>query len=237
MNTSQEINELAKALATAQAEIQNPVKNQTNPHFKSDYVDLAGGLDAIRPALSKHGLSIVQTTALDGELMMLTTRLLHSSGQWIESTYPVIRFPAQQQAIGSALSYARRYSVFAMAGVAAASDDDDGNEGSKDKTPAPMKPKPVQRRDEPPPSHDDFPGDAPSNDEPASNEAIEYAFECKGIIQDWKSNAAALKQWWEDEAKHREAAGIHKGSDLYNQIFETFKTKGLSLTGQPKRAA
>lgn len=133
MNTSQEINELAKALAAAQAEIRNPQKEALNPHFKSRYTDLAGGLDAVRPVLAKHGLAIVQSTDMEGDMMMLTTRLLHSSGQWIESVYPVARFPAQHQQIGSALTYSRRYSLFALAGVAGTDDDDDGNDASKDK--------------------------------------------------------------------------------------------------------
>ena len=133
MNTSQEINELAKALAAAQAEIRNPQKEALNPHFKSRYTDLAGGLDAVRPVLAKHGLAIVQSTDMNGDMMMLTTRLLHSSGQWIESVYPVARFPAQHQQIGSALTYSRRYSLFALAGVAGTDDDDDGNDASKEK--------------------------------------------------------------------------------------------------------
>ena len=133
MNTSSEINELATALAAAQAEIKNPAKESINPHFKSRYTDLAGGLDCVRPVLAKHGLSIVQSTGMDGEMMLLTTRLLHKSGQWIESVYPVARFPAQHQQIGSALSYSRRYSLFALAGIAGSDDDDDGNDASKEK--------------------------------------------------------------------------------------------------------
>ena len=133
MNTSEQINELAKALASAQAEIKNPQKDALNPHFKSRYTDLAGGLDAVRPVLAKHGLAIVQSTSMDGEMMMLTTRLMHASGQWIESVYPVARFPAQHQQIGSALTYSRRYSLFALAGVAGTDDDDDGNDASKEK--------------------------------------------------------------------------------------------------------
>lgn len=138
MNTSTEINELAKALASAQAEIRNPKKDALNPHFKSNYADLAGGLDCVRPALAKHGLSVVQSTGMDGDMMMLTTRLLHASGQWIESIYPVAKFPAPQQQVGSALTYSRRYSLFAMVGVAGTDDDDDGNVANTVKTPAPQ---------------------------------------------------------------------------------------------------
>ena len=127
MNTSQEISELAGGLAAAQGEIKNPAKNRTNPHFKSKYADLADGLDAIRPVLSKHGLSFVQVTEVDGESILLRTRLMHKSGQWIEGVYPVARIGnATHQAIGSSLSYAKRYALFSLVGVHG-DEDDDGN--------------------------------------------------------------------------------------------------------------
>lgn len=135
MHTSEAINEIAAALSKAQGTIINPAKDSENPHFKSRYADLASGLGAIRPAFAAHGLSFMQTTRMDGDLMMLDTRIMHSSGQWMAGEYPVCKFPCTQQAAGSALTYARRYSLFAMAGVAG--EDDDGNEASTAKTPAP----------------------------------------------------------------------------------------------------
>ncbi len=135
MNTSEQIDQIATALAKAQGEITNPAKDSENPHFRSRYADLASGLNAVRPILAKCGLSAIQMTRMDGDLMMLDTRLLHASGQWIESAYPVCRFPAKQQEVGSALTYSRRYSLFAMVGIAG--EDDDGNEASKSETPAP----------------------------------------------------------------------------------------------------
>jgi hypothetical protein len=125
MQTSEQINELAAALAKAQGEIQNPEKTQTNPHFKSKYADLAGGLDTIRPTLARHGLSVVQMTRADGDMVFLHSRLLHASGQWMEATYPVCRMGKHQE-MGSALTYARRYALFALVGVAG-DEDDDGN--------------------------------------------------------------------------------------------------------------
>lgn len=145
MNTSEAINEIAGALAKAQAAIQNPKKESENPHFKSRYADLATGIDAVRLALAAQAIVIMQATHMDGELMMLETRLVHASGQWVGSTYPVCRFPARQQEVGSALTYARRYSLFALVGIAG--DDDDGNEASKAETPAPAKRKETPRID------------------------------------------------------------------------------------------
>lgn len=125
MQTSEQVNEIATALAKAQAELQNPPKNKTNPHFNSKYVDLSDGLDTIRKTLSKHGIAFVQSPASYDNILILHTRLMHVSGQWIESTYPVSGLE-KHQAMGSALTYARRYSLFAMVGVAG-EDDDDGN--------------------------------------------------------------------------------------------------------------
>lgn len=144
MLTSEGINEIAGALAKAQAAIQNPKKESENPHFKSRYADLATGIDAVRLALAAQAIVVVQATSMDGDMMMLETRLVHSSGQWFGSIYPVCKFPARQQEIGSALTFSRRYSLFALAGIAG--DDDDGNEASKVETPAPK----VKPRTSPP---------------------------------------------------------------------------------------
>jgi hypothetical protein len=145
MKTSETINEISTALAKAQGELKNPSKDKENPHFKSTYADLASGINAIREALSKHGIAYVQGRRMDGNILMLDTRLTHSSGQWIEDEAPVIMFPAKPQDIMSATTYARRGSLFALAGIAG--DDDDGNEANKHeigapqrKTPTPPKP-------------------------------------------------------------------------------------------------
>lgn len=132
MNTSESIEHIAAALSKAQVELQNPPKNKVNPHFNSAYVDLSDGLDTIRKALGKHGLSFIQATNAVDNFIILHTRLMHLSGQWIESTYPVCGMD-KHQAMGSALTYARRYALFAMVGVAG-EDDDDGN-AAQDTTP------------------------------------------------------------------------------------------------------
>ena len=90
MRTSETINELAAALAAAQGEMQNAAMSAENPHFKSRYADLAAIRNATIPALSKNGLSILQAMSTNSSEMLLTTRLMHSSGQWIESAYPII---------------------------------------------------------------------------------------------------------------------------------------------------
>ena len=135
MKTSEQTNELVTALAKAQGSLANPTKDARNPHFNSRYADLSGGLNAIREALSVNGLSVIQAPRIDGDVLMLDTRLSHASGQWIECEYPVCKLGVPQQQIGSAMTYARRYSLFAVVGIAG--EDDDGNDASKSETPAP----------------------------------------------------------------------------------------------------
>lgn len=128
MMQSESIGELSTALAKAQATMKAATFNKTNPHFKNKYADLTAVLDAIRKPLADNGLAITQTPEMRGEAFCLVTRLCHSSGQWIAGEYPL---PAQAtpQQLGSALTYARRYSLSAIACIAA--DEDDDAEGAR----------------------------------------------------------------------------------------------------------
>lgn len=120
---SEQINELAAALAKAQGAMANATMNRVNPHFKSRYADLASVLDAARAPLAANGLSYSQMTeARDGAFVLVTT-LMHASGQWISSEYP-LPSTGRPQEMGSALTYARRYSLSALIGNAADEDDD-----------------------------------------------------------------------------------------------------------------
>lgn len=122
--------ELATAMAKAQAEIKAALKDSKNPHFKSSYADLTSVWDACRSALTKNGLSVVQIPGFDANDVWLETMILHSSGESLSGRYPLR--PSQQtpQGYGSALTYARRYSLAAMVGVVA-DEDDDGNAASQ----------------------------------------------------------------------------------------------------------
>jgi hypothetical protein len=123
---SENINELAKALAAAQGTIEAALKDKTNPHFRSHYADISSVWEACRGPLSKNGLSIIQAPG-NG---ILVTQLNHSSGQWIRTRTKLLIDKANMQGLGSALTYARRYALAAMVGVVA-DEDDDGNEASK----------------------------------------------------------------------------------------------------------
>jgi ERF superfamily len=133
MNRSEQINELATALAKAQGEFVPTPRTNRNLFFKSSYADLAGVHRSSRPSLSKHGLSVVQTlTPKDhagGYKVTLSTLLLHNSGQWISSEMDICPQKADAQGIGSFLTYMRRYAEMAIIGQSAEEEDDDGNGG------------------------------------------------------------------------------------------------------------
>lgn len=142
MKTSDSINEISAALAKAQGKINNPDKNKENPAFKaggkvSTYADLTSGINAVKGPLSECGIAIVQATRLVGDVLVVDTNLSHASGQWMESEYPVCRFPAKPQEAMSALTYARRAALFSMVGIAG--EDDDGNAANHAETPAAKK--------------------------------------------------------------------------------------------------
>jgi hypothetical protein len=143
MRTSDTINELATALAKARAEIKSPVNNRTvtvkprdgGREYKFSYAELPAVLDAITPALSANGLALAQATITMTDGLHLTTRLIHSSGQWLESSYPILDDRARPQAMGAAITYARRYSICALCNIASDEDDDANSvEGNEIKT-------------------------------------------------------------------------------------------------------
>lgn len=144
MHRSDSINELAAALAKAQAKIKFASKESLNPHFRSKYADLSAVWDACREALSENGIAVTQVPTLGAEGgLYLTTTLMHASGQWISGEWPIRPVQDTPQGLGSATTYARRYSLAAMVGVAPADEDDDGNAASAPNgKPEPVKPKP-----------------------------------------------------------------------------------------------
>ena len=130
MYQSENLTEIAIAVAKAQGELSPATKNAQNPHLKNKYADIAAVWEAVRMVLPNHGLSVVQTMRPreDGKACV-HTMLLHTSGQWIagECVLPV---PKQDpQGFGSAITYARRYSLSAILGVVS-EEDDDGNGAS-----------------------------------------------------------------------------------------------------------
>jgi ERF superfamily len=132
--SSDSIGAIAAALAKAQAELTNPEKSLvgtiSSPLREGDrtfrYAPLSSGLDIVRRSLGRHEIATVQTTAIDKDvgLIRLTTVLAHSSGEWLSSDWPVcpIADTAAPQRMGTALTYARRYALFTMVGIAGEDD-------------------------------------------------------------------------------------------------------------------
>jgi hypothetical protein len=133
--SSNKIGTLATALAKAQAEIANPEKSLTatieSPFPREGqrtfrYASLSTGLDVVRKCLGRHEIATVQSTAIDRDsgLIRLTTTLVHASGEWVSSDWPVC--PASETAaphrMGAALTYARRYALFTLVGIAGEDD-------------------------------------------------------------------------------------------------------------------
>src|SRR5215467_6548202 len=133
--SSETVAALASALAKAQAELINPEKSLTatirtgrpgEGERKFRYAPLSSGLDIVRKTLGQHEIATLQTTAIDQSAGMvnLTTTLAHASGEWIASDWPVcpIAETANPQRMGAALTYARRYALFTLVGIAGEDD-------------------------------------------------------------------------------------------------------------------
>jgi hypothetical protein len=137
MNKSESIANLASSLTKAQLELKNPAFDSTNPHFRNKFASLVSVRAAVIPALNKHGLTISQFPKCADGLAGCVNVLLHSSGEFIEDECLLPLSKNDPQGAGSAITYARRYSLQAIAGVVA-DEDDDANAAS---TPAaPSKP-------------------------------------------------------------------------------------------------
>src|SRR5215831_4701788 len=133
--SSESVAALAAALAKAQAELVNPEKSETatirtgrpgEAERSFRYASLASGLDIVRKTLGQHEIATVQTTEIDqtARMVSLTTTLAHSSGEWIASDWPVcpIADMASPMRMGAALTYARRYALFTLVGIAGEDD-------------------------------------------------------------------------------------------------------------------
>jgi ERF superfamily len=131
MKMSESIAEIAKALGKFQTEVKQPEKDGNNPHFKSKYVTLDGTVKAIHECAPKHGLSYIQSPIMTESGVGVKTLLMHTSGEYIEFEPFILPMDKKTaQGAGSAITYARRYSLSAAFGIV--SDvDDDGNEATQ----------------------------------------------------------------------------------------------------------
>lgn len=156
--------DLATALAAAQAEFGTVPQSGKNPHFRSTFSTMQDYVDAAKPILAKHGLSISQMpNLLDGQFV-LTTILMHKSGDNLVSNQPVVSTKQDPQSLGSAITYARRYAYGAILGMASGDFEDDGNAAS-----APVKQAPPRKQ----PAQTPAPNATPSQGQGSTNPNIE----------------------------------------------------------------
>ena len=142
---SETIAAIAEALSKAQGEVSNPPRNRTvtvrtktNASYQFSYTTLDVLLETVRPVLSKHGLAIVQT--IEGDTV--ETLLLHISGEYVGSSTPIMVSERSAQAYGSGVTYARRYAIAGLLGIASDEDDDANAADGNDVSPATTKKKP-----------------------------------------------------------------------------------------------
>lgn len=128
MRTSESIKHIASALVAFQSEISNPKHTAENPFYNSKYTPLQDLISHIRPVLAKHKLAVLQNPySEDGQAITVVTRIIHESGEWLETSPLTMRADKlTPQGSGAALTYARRYSLAAALGIAS-EDDDDAN--------------------------------------------------------------------------------------------------------------
>jgi hypothetical protein len=133
IETSPETGELFKALAAAQADMLPAVKDGKNPHFRKTYATISSILEAILPAFNAHGLAMTQHPGMDGSTVHIVTLITHPSGQWMRSVASApIGKRQDAQAVGSAITYLRRYAAQSIAGLPV--EDDDGHSASVNRT-------------------------------------------------------------------------------------------------------
>ena len=121
---------IATALAAAQANMGKALKQSSNPHFRSKYADLGSVMDACLPALNERGIAVIQPTGENELGRFVETIMIHGeSGEQLSCRVPLIVGKNDMQGYGSAVTYARRYGLMAMAGIAP--EDDDGNAAAK----------------------------------------------------------------------------------------------------------
>ena len=120
---SEQIDALAAALAMAQSEMKGAAKNKENDFFESGYADLHSVIEASFPHLTRHGLCVVQGNEPIAGHVLVTTTLLHKSGQWMRSQVRVPLGKPTAHGLGSAITYGRRYGLSAIVGIAQMDDD------------------------------------------------------------------------------------------------------------------
>jgi hypothetical protein len=203
VQTSEQFDAIAAALAKAQGVMDAASKDAANPHFKAKFASLASVREAIRKPLSENGIAYIQTLRTNEGAVEVDTRLIHSSGQFIGDTLRVPLAQATPQGVGSASSYGRRYALMAIVGLAAEDDDAEAAHGrtGNGRLPISMRAKPAGPVDD-----DTLDRDfGPSNDDPGRYDSAargKYIAVCKEIILGYRKDGKAREEivkWFNDD--------------------------------------
>jgi hypothetical protein len=186
---SDNIEKFSEALAKAQAEFGIAIEDSVNPHFKSKFASYKAIHDACVPVLNRHGFSVMHLPGGEGNTLILLTLLAHSSGQYVGSEFRSSLKDTGPQAMGSAISYGKRYNLAALTGLRIAEEDDDGEVAESRNAPKPVaKPPPPAKVEAPKP-------DAAA----AIRAAAAKPVAAKPTLEDVKARKAALLAgFWKD---------------------------------------
>jgi hypothetical protein len=216
MQHSEQINEIAGALAVAQGKMQHASKDAMNPHFGKSYADLASIVDACRAPLSECGISVVQSPSIVemSKTVVVRTMLAHKSGQWIAGELGAQVADTKPQTVGSAVTYLRRYGLAAMVGIAP--DDDDGNAAQG--RPATAQP-PRQASTRPAPSATNTPKPQPAQVQQPAFHTPNSRDDANAIVAElWREAQAGAQQvgwidWLTDESAKLGIETVMKPAD------------------------
>jgi hypothetical protein len=207
VQTSEQFDAIAAALAKAQGVMDAASKDAANPHFKARFASLASVREAIRKPLSENGIAYIQTLRTNDGAVEVDTRLIHSSGQFIGDTLRVPLAQATPQGVGSASSYGRRYALMAIVGLAA---EDDDAEAAHGRTGNGVRAISARAKATGPTLVSDsaLNGDFGEYDDAGSRS--DYIEECKSTILDTSKSKKDIEAWWASQAKARRDFGLQQ---------------------------
>lgn len=198
---SESIAKLATALCAVQSQLSAVQTDSSNPHYKSRYASLEAVLAAVRAPMTSAGLAFVQAPgAIVDNMLDVTTMLMHGpSGEWLRSTLPVPLARRDPQAVGSGITYACRYSLMSMLGIAPSDDDGEGAGRSP----------PIKNGARP----------ATSIEPPeVLGSAERYMQDCRAFIAKAKTRKALVDDWWSTEKTKGEMADFDLDLSHVNEL-------------------
>ena len=220
IRTSEKIDLFAAALSAAQGEMGTAKRSQYNDQLKTHYADLASVRDVYQKPFANHGLAIVQVPNPTAKGVSVTTRIVHSSGQWMEGTLEACPKDPSPQVVGLIVTYLRRIAASAMAGVVAAGEDGDGGATTEAATPAQGTPQAAQEA---------------SKDAPAANASATLSeADLKALESSYKKALAAVNgaKSMKDLNNFISVIAKRPYSDKQKEtLHEAIAKKGPELTG------